>query len=157
MTKDVDGRNKSGHDANKVLAMAYWLVKSEPSVWSWDQQVAKGAKGEAWTGVRNHSAKLNMMKMKKGDRAFYYHSNEGKEIVGIAEIVREYYPDPTDTTGKFVCVDIAADKPLKRPVTLEAIKAEPKLAEMELVKLSRLSVQSVTPEQWKLVCKMGGV
>jgi predicted RNA-binding protein with PUA-like domain len=137
--------------------MAYWLVKSEPSVWSWDQQVAKGAKGEAWTGVRNHSAKLNMMKMKKGDRAFYYHSNEGKEIVGIAEIVREHYPDPTDPTGKFVCVDIAADKPLKRPVTLEAIKAEPKLAEMELVKLSRLSVQSVTPEQWKLVCKMGGV
>jgi predicted RNA-binding protein with PUA-like domain len=137
--------------------MAYWLVKSEPSVWSWDQQVAKGAKGEAWTGVRNHSAKLNMMKMKKGDRAFYYHSNKGKEIVGIAEIVREHYPDPTDPTGKFVCVDIAADKPLKRPVTLEAIKAEPKLAEMELVKLSRLSVQSVTPEQWKLVCKMGGV
>jgi predicted RNA-binding protein with PUA-like domain len=137
--------------------MAYWLVKSEPSVWSWDQQVAKGAKGEAWTGVRNHTAKLNMMKMKKGDRAFYYHSNEGKEIVGIVEIVKEHYPDPTDTTGKFVCVDIAAAKPLKTPVTLEAIKGEKKLADMELVKLSRLSVQSVTPEQWKLVCKMGGV
>lgn len=137
--------------------MAYWLVKSEPSVWSWDQQVAKGAKGEAWTGVRNHTAKLNMMKMKKGDRAFFYHSNEGKEIVGIAEIVKEHYPDPTDKTGKFVCVDIKADKSLKTPVTLEAIKTEPKLAEMELVKLSRLSVQSVTPEQWKLVCKMGGI
>ena len=137
--------------------MAYWLVKSEPSVWSWDQQVAKGAKGEAWTGVRNHSAKLNMMKMKKGDRAFFYHSNEGKEIVGIAEIAKEHYPDPTDKTGRFVCVDIKADKPLKAPVTLEAIKTEPKLADMELVKLSRLSVQSVTPEQWKLVCKMGGV
>jgi predicted RNA-binding protein with PUA-like domain len=137
--------------------MAYWLVKSEPSVWSWDQQVAKGAKGEAWTGVRNHSAKLNMMKMKKGDRAFFYHSNEGKEIVGIAEIAKEHYPDPTDKTGKFVCVDIKADKPLKAPVTLEAIKTEPKLADMELVKLSRLSVQSVTPEQWKLVCKMGGI
>jgi predicted RNA-binding protein with PUA-like domain len=137
--------------------MAYWLVKSEPSVWSWDQQVAKSAKGEAWTGVRNHTAKLNMMKMKKGDRAFYYHSNEGKEIVGIAEIIREHYPDPTDATGKFVCVDIKADKPLKMPVTLVAVKAEPKLADMELLRLSRLSVQSVTPEQWKLVCKMGGL
>jgi predicted RNA-binding protein with PUA-like domain len=137
--------------------MNYWLVKSEPSVWSWDQQVARGAKGEAWTGVRNHTAKLNMMKMKKGDRAFYYHSNEGKEIVGIAEIIREHYPDPTDTTGKFVCVDIKADKPLKMPVTLVAVKAEPKLADMELLRLSRLSVQSVTPEQWKLVCKMGGL
>jgi predicted RNA-binding protein with PUA-like domain len=137
--------------------MNYWLVKSEPSVWSWDQQVAKGPKGEAWTGVRNHTAKLNMMKMKKGDRAFFYHSNEGKEIVGIAEIVREHYPDPTDETGKFVCVDIAADKPLKTPVTLVAAKAEKKLAEMELLKLSRLSVQSVKPDEWKLVCKMGGL
>jgi len=137
--------------------MAYWLVKSEPSVWSWDQQVAKGAKGEAWTGVRNHSAKLNMMKMKKGDRAFFYHSNEGKEIVGIAEIIREHYPDPTDKTGKFVCVDIKADHPLKKPVTLVAVKAEPKLADMELLRLSRLSVQSVSADQWKLVCKMGGL
>jgi predicted RNA-binding protein with PUA-like domain len=137
--------------------MNYWLVKSEPSVWSWDQQVAKGAKGEAWTGVRNHTAKLNMMKMKKGDRAFFYHSNEGKEIVGIAVIVREHYPDPTDETGKFVCVDIAADKPLKTPVTLVAAKAEKRLAEMELLKLSRLSVQSVKPDEWKLICKMGGL
>jgi len=137
--------------------MAYWLVKSEPYTWSWDQKVAKGAKGEAWTGVRNHTAKANMMKMKKGDRAFYYHSNEGKEIVGIVEIIREHYPDPTDKTGKFVCVDIKADKPLKTPVTLETIKAEAKLAEMDLVKYSRLSVQSVTADAWKLVCKMGGV
>ena len=137
--------------------MAYWLVKSEPSTWSWDQQVAKGKKGEAWTGVRNHTAKLNMMKMKKGDRAFYYHSNEGKEIVGIVEIVKEHYPDPTDATGKFVCVDIAADAPLKKPVTLEAIKTDKKLAEMDLVKYSRLSVQSVTPDEWKLICKLGGV
>jgi predicted RNA-binding protein with PUA-like domain len=137
--------------------MNYWLVKSEPSVWSWDQQVAKGAKGEAWTGVRNHTAKLNMMKMKKGDRAFFYHSNEGKEIVGIAEIVREHYPDPTDETGKFVCVDIAADKPLKTPVTLVAVKVEKKLAETELLKQSRLSVQSVKPDEWKLICKMGGL
>ncbi|HEY0327488.1 MAG TPA: EVE domain-containing protein [Rhodopseudomonas sp.] len=137
--------------------MAFWLVKSEPSTWSWDQQVAKGAKGEAWTGVRNHSAKLHMMKMKKGDRAFYYHSNEGKEIVGIAEIIREAYPDPTDESGKFVCVDIKALKPLKTPVTLAAIKAEKALSEMALLKQSRLSVQPVTADEWTIVCKMGGV
>jgi predicted RNA-binding protein with PUA-like domain len=137
--------------------VAYWLVKSEPSVWSWDQQVAKGAEGEAWTGVRNHSAKLHMVAMRRGDRAFYYHSNEGKEIVGIAEIIREAYPDPTDVSGKFVCVDIKAEKPLKTPVTLAAIKAEPRLAEMALLKYSRLSVQPVTAEEWKLVCKMGGL
>lgn len=137
--------------------MAYWLVKSEPSTWSWDQQVAKGAKGEAWTGVRNHTAKLNMMKMKKGDLAFFYHSNEGKEIVGIVEIIREHYPDPTDKTGKFVCVDIKADKPLKKAVTLDTIKTDKKLAEMDLVKFSRLSVQSVKPDEWKLICKLGGV
>jgi predicted RNA-binding protein with PUA-like domain len=137
--------------------MAYWLVKSEPSTWSWDQQVAKGAKGEAWTGVRNHSAKLFMMQMKAGDRAFYYHSNEGKEIVGIAEIIREAYPDPTDASGKFVAVDIKADKPLKTPVTLAAIKTTKSLAEMALLKQSRLSVQPVTAAEWKIVCKMGGV
>ena len=137
--------------------MAYWLVKSEPSSWSWDQQVAKGAKGEAWTGVRNHTAKQNLEKMKKGDRAFYYHSNEGKEIVGIVEIIRESYPDPTDKTAKFVCVDLKADKPLKTPVTLAAIKADKTLADMDLVKYSRLSVQSVTPEQWKHICKLGGL
>jgi len=122
--------------------MAYWLVKSEPSAWSWDQQVAKGAKGEAWTGVRNFTARQNLVNMKKGDKAFFYHSNEGKEIVGIAEIVKESYPDPTDKTGKFVCVDIKADK---------------KLAAMALVKYSRLSVQPVTSDEWKLVCKMGGL
>ena len=137
--------------------MNYWLVKSEPSTWSWDQQVAKSNKGEAWTGVRNHSAKLNMMAMKKGDRAFFYHSNEGKEIVGIVEIVREHYPDPTDKSGKFVCVDIAADKPLKTPVSLEDVKKEKRLAEMALIKLSRLSVQPVTAAEWKIVCKMGGL
>ncbi|MBN8981469.1 MAG: EVE domain-containing protein [Rhizobiales bacterium] len=137
--------------------MAYWLMKSEPSAWSWDQQVAKGAKGEAWTGVRNHTAKLNMMKMKKGDRAFFYHSNEGKEIVGIVEIVKEHYPDLSDKTGKFVCVDIAADKPLKKPVTLAAIKVEKALANMDLLKQSRLSVGSVKADEWKLICKMGGL
>ena len=146
------------HDEWKETSiMSYWLVKSEPSVWSWDQQGEKGAKGEAWTGVRNYTARQNLVAMKKGELAFYYHSNEGKEIVGIAEIIKEAYPDPTDKTGKFVCVDIKAHKPFKTPVTLAAIKAEPKLAEMALVKQSRLSVQPVTPEEWKLVCKMGGV
>ena len=137
--------------------MAYWLVKSEPSTWSWAQQVAKGARGEAWTGVRNHTAKQNLMKMKTGDRAFFYHSNEGKEIVGIVEVVREAYPDPTDESGKFVCVDIKADRALKQPVTLSAIKADAALAEMELIKYSRLSVQGVTAAQWKHVCKLGGL
>jgi predicted RNA-binding protein with PUA-like domain len=137
--------------------MAHWLVKSEPSTWSWDQQVAKGSKGEAWTGVRNHTAKQNMMKMKKGDLAFFYHSNEGKEIVGIVEVIREHYPDPTDKTEKFVCVDIKADKPLKTPVTLAAIKTDKKLTGIELVKYSRLSVQSVTADEWKHICKLGGL
>lgn len=137
--------------------MAHWLYKSEPSVWSWDDQVKAGAKGTHWDGVRNHAAKLNLMAMKKGERGFFYHSNEGKEIVGIAEIIREAYPDPTDTSGKFVCVDIKADKPLKTPVTMAAIKAEKKLADMALVKYSRLSVQPVTADEWKLVCKMGGM
>ena len=136
--------------------MAYWLIKSEPDSWSWDQQVKAGAKGTAWTGVRNHAAKLNLMKMTKGDLAFFYHSNEGKEIVGIAEIIKEAYPDPTDKTGKFVCVDIKADKPLKTPVTMAAIKADKRLSDMALVKYSRLSVQPVTDEEWKIVCKMGG-
>ncbi len=137
--------------------MNHWLVKSEPSAWSWDEQVAAGAKGTAWTGVRNHSAKLNLEKMKAGDKAFFYHSNEGKEIVGIAEIIRTAYPDPTDASGKFVCVDLKAVKPLKTPVTLAAIKAEKQLAQMALIKLSRLSVQPVTAEEWRIVSKMGGV
>lgn len=137
--------------------MNYWLVKSEPSVWSWDQQVEKGAKGEAWTGVRNYTARQNLVAMKKGDLAFYYHSNEGKEIVGIAEIIKEAYPDPTDKTRKFVCVDIKAHKAFKTPVTLAAIKTDKTLSEMALVKQSRLSVQPVTPEEWKHICKLGGV
>ncbi|MDB5630181.1 MAG: hypothetical protein JWQ51_2521 [Tardiphaga sp.] len=137
--------------------MAYWLVKSEPSVWSWDQQVAKGAKGEAWTGVRNHTAKLNLMKMKTGEQAFFYHSNEGKEIIGIVKVVREHYPDASDETGKFVCVDVAAFKPLKTPVTLLAVKADQRLAEMALLKQSRLSVQPVSDAEWTIICDMGGV
>ena len=137
--------------------MAYWLVKSEPDSWSWDEQVKVGAKGTAWTGVRNFTAKANLEKMKKGERAFFYHSNEGKEIVGIVEVAKEFYPDPTDKTGKFVVVDFKAVEPLKTPVTLAHVKADKKLAEMALVKYSRLSVQPVTAEEWKHVCKLGGV
>jgi predicted RNA-binding protein with PUA-like domain len=136
--------------------MAYWLIKSEPNTWSWHQQVKAGAKGEAWTGVRNHTAKLNLMKMKKGDRAFFYHSNEGKEIVGVAEVIREHYPDPSDKTQKFVAVDVKALSSLKTPVTLAQIKLEPKLKNMALIKLSRLSVQPVTDAEWKVVCTLGG-
>ena len=137
--------------------MQYWLMKSEPDAWSWDQQVLKGGKGELWSGVRNHAAKLNLMRMKKGDRAFFYHSNIGKEIVGIVEIIREHYPDPTDETGKFVVVDVKAVEPLKQPVTLAAIKAEPKLREMALLKFSRLSVQPVTAAEWTAIRRMGGL
>jgi predicted RNA-binding protein with PUA-like domain len=138
--------------------MAYWLLKSEPDSWSWAQQIKAGPKGEAWTGVRNHSAKLNLMKMQKGDRGFFYHSNIGKEIVGIVEIVREAYPDPTAKKGEpWVVVDVKAVEPLPKPVTLETIKAEPKLQSMALLKLSRLSVQPVTAEEWKTVGKMGGL
>ncbi|MET0444549.1 MAG: EVE domain-containing protein [Pseudorhodoplanes sp.] len=138
--------------------MNYWLIKSEPNVWSFDQQIAKGAKGEAWTGIRNHTAKLNLMKMKKGDRAFFYHSNVGKEIVGIAEIVREHYPDPTAKPGDpWVAVDIVAREKLPKSVALDAIKAEPKLKDMALLKISRLSTGPVTAAEWKVICKMGGL
>jgi predicted RNA-binding protein with PUA-like domain len=138
------------------MTMAYWLVKSEPSVWSWDQQVAKGAKGEAWTGVRNFTARQNLVAMKKGDKAFFYHSNEGKEIVGIAEVVKAAYPDPTDKDGKAVAVDVKAVEPVKKPVTLAAIKADPKFKDFKLVRQSRLSVVPVSDEHWKLIMKMSG-
>ena len=137
--------------------MAHWLYKSEPSVWSWDQQVAEGDKGTHWNGVRNHVAKKNLMTMKKGEQGFFYHSNEGKAVVGIVEVIREYYPDHTDETGKFGMVDIKAVKPFERPVTLEEIKAEPRLKDMILVNNSRLSVQPVTDEEWALICAMGGL
>lgn len=136
--------------------MAHWLFKSEPSAWSFEMQVAAGKKGTPWTGVRNHSAKLNMMAMKKGEQGFFYHSNEGKAIVGVVEVIKLYHPDPTDESGKFGMVDIKAVKPMPKPVTLEAVKAEPRLAKMALVANSRLSVQPVTDEEWALVCEMGG-
>ena len=137
--------------------MAHWLYKSEPSVWSWDAQVEAGAKGTHWDGVRNHAAKLNLIAMKVGDRGFFYHSNEGKEIVGVVEVIREAYPDPKDEKGVFVMVDLKAVKPLARPVSLEVIKTEPRLKEMALIKFSRLSVQPVTDAEWALVCEMGGI
>ena len=135
--------------------MAYWLVKSEPSTWSWDQHVKAGT--DVWTGVRNHQAKLHLMAMKPGDKAFFYHSNEEKAVVGISEVVKAAYPDPTDASRAFVCVDLKADAPLARKVTLGEIKANKALAEMVLVKNSRLSVQPVTAAEWKTVCTMGGV
>jgi predicted RNA-binding protein with PUA-like domain len=137
--------------------MAHWLVKSEPSVWSWEQQVAAGAKGTHWNGVRNHLAKQQMMAMKLGEQAFFYHSNEGKEIVGIVEVIKLFYPDPSDESGKFGMVDFKAVKPLKKPVTLAQVKATPSLKNMSLVTSMRLSVQPVTAEEWKIICKMGGV
>jgi predicted RNA-binding protein with PUA-like domain len=136
--------------------MAHWLYKSEPFKWSWDNQVAAGAKGTHWDGVRNHAAKLNLLAMKKGDRGFFYHSNEGKEIVGIVEVIKEAYPDPSDPTAKFFMVDIKAVEPLKNPVSLAAVKEEPRLAEMALIKFSRLSVQPVTDAEWAIVLEMAG-
>ena len=137
--------------------MRYWLFKSEPSAWSWDDQVKAGAKGTGWTGVRNHLAKQQMMAMKIGDLGFFYHSNEGKEIVGVVEVIREFYPDPTDETGKFGMVDVKAVKPLPTPVTLAQVKATPVLATMSLVTSMRLSVQPVTAAEWKKISAMGKI
>ncbi len=136
--------------------MAHWLFKSEPATWSWDQQVDAGAKGTFWNGVRNHLAKQQLMAMKKGERGFFYHSNEARAIVGIVEIVKEYYPDHTDESGKFGMVDVKAVKALKKPVGLAQIKAEPGLADMVLVNNSRLSVQPVTDAEWAAILKMAG-
>lgn len=128
--------------------MAYWLVKSEPDVFSWDDLVAAGARGEPWTGVRNHTAKLNLKSMTLGDEVFFYHSQAGKEIVGIAEVVREAYLDPTDAKGQFFCVDLKAARPLPRPFTLAMAKDDPALAAMSLITSFRLSVQPVKAEEW---------
>jgi predicted RNA-binding protein with PUA-like domain len=136
--------------------VAHWLLKSEPSSWSWDQQAKAGAKGTFWNGVRNHSAKLNLMAMKKGEKGFFYHSNEDKAVVGIVEIIKTYYPDHTDESGKFGMVDVKAVKALKKPVTLGEIKAEPRLKDMVLVNNSRLSVQPVSEEEWRVVLEMAG-
>ena len=136
--------------------MSYWLLKTEPDTYSWDTQVKRGAKGEPWTGVRNFTARSHLKEMKKGDRAFFYHTGEEKQVVGIVEVIRESYPDATDPKGVFVAVDVKALEPLPKPVTLADIKAEPRLKEMALVKYSRLSVQPVTAAEWKIVRHMGG-
>jgi len=137
--------------------MAYWLFKSEPDTWSWDQQKKKGAKGEEWTGVRNYQARNNMRAMKLGDQGFFYHSGEGKEIVGIVEVVKLAHKDSTAKEDSWECVDIKAVKDVPKPVTLDDIKADKRLAKMVLVNNSRLSVQPVTDEEWKLVCELGRV
>jgi predicted RNA-binding protein with PUA-like domain len=137
--------------------MAHWLIKSEPATWSWDDQVKAGAKGTAWDGVRNHLAKKHLMAMKKGDRAFFYHSGEEKRIVGVVEIIGEYQPDPSDKTGKFGLVTVKAVAPLANPVTLKQCKTEKKLAKMVLLNNSRLSVQPVTNEEWAVIGRLGGL
>ncbi|MDR7124521.1 EVE domain-containing protein [Pseudotabrizicola sp. 4114] len=137
--------------------MNYWLFKSEPDAWSWDQQVARGDTGEEWAGVRNYQARNNMRSMKIGDRGFFYHSNVGKEMVGVVEVVRESAPDSTTDDPRWDCVVIKAIAPLKRPVTLDACKVTPGLENMALVKSTRLSVQPVTEAEWEIVCKLGGI
>ncbi|HBF99245.1 MAG TPA: EVE domain-containing protein, partial [Alphaproteobacteria bacterium] len=137
--------------------MAYWLFKSEPGTWSWDDQVKAGKKGEHWDGVRNYQADNNMKAMRKGDLGFFYHSVNEKRIVGIVKVIREHYPDHTDPKGRFGMVDVEAVKPVPNPVTLADIKAEPRLQDLALVRQSRLSVTPVDPESWALICEMGGV
>ncbi len=137
--------------------MRYWLFKSEPSTWSWDQQVAKGEEGEEWDGVRNYQARNFMREMQVGDRGFFYHSQKDKAVVGIVEVIAEAHPDSTTDDERWDCVDVKAVEALPRPVTLDAIKAHEELAEMALVKNSRLSVQPVTDREWAIVREMGGL
>ena len=137
--------------------MAYWLFKSEPDTWSWADQVAKGDAGEEWHGVRNYQARNNMRAMVIGDLGFYYHSNVGKEVVGIVEVSQTSAPDSTTDVPRWDCVHIRAVQPLLRPVTLHACKVQPGLESMVLINNSRLSVQPVSPEEWRIVCGMGGI
>jgi predicted RNA-binding protein with PUA-like domain len=140
-----------------VSATAYWLFKSEPDAFSWDQMVACGEQGTGWTGVRNHLAKKQMEAMKIGDLGFFYHSNVGKAVVGVVEVIAAFHPDPTDESGRFGMVDVRAVEPLPRPVTLEDIKGDARFADMALVKNTRLSVQPVSPEHWRAIRAMGGL
>ncbi|QEW22906.1 EVE domain protein [Marinibacterium anthonyi] len=137
--------------------MAHWLFKSEPSTWSWDDQVAKGDAGEEWDGVRNYQARNFMRQMKLGDLGFFYHSQTEKAVVGIVEVCAEVHPDSSTDDDRWECVDIKAVKPVKTPVTLDMIKGEPALAEMVLVKNSRLSVQPVSVDEWRIVCGLAGI
>ena len=137
--------------------MAFWLLKSEPDTWSYDDQKKKGAKGDAWTGVRNFTARRHLQEMKKGDRAFFYHTGDEKAVVGVVEVVKEAYPDPTAKGEPWVVVDVKTVESMPKPVTLAEVKAEKKLKDMALVKYARLSVQPVSDAEWKLVRKMGGL
>jgi predicted RNA-binding protein with PUA-like domain len=138
--------------------MAYWLLKTEPEDYSWDNLVKRGRKGEAWTGVRNFTARGHLKEMKKGDRAFIYHTGDEKRVVGVAEVIAEQYPDPTAKKDEpWVVVDVAAIEPMPKPVTLADVKADKRFKDMALVKYGRLSVQPVTPEHWKAICKIGGI
>lgn len=137
--------------------MAYWLFKTEAETFSWEMQKKRGAKGEPWSGVRNWQAARNMKAMKKGELGFFYHTGDEKQIVGIVEVIGEYRKDPTDETGKFGLVDVKAVEDVPKPVTLAQVKADPKLKDMVLAKVARLSVQPVTAEEWKYICKLGGV
>ena len=137
--------------------MAYWLFKSEPSTWSWDDQVARGDAGEEWDGVRNYQARNFMREMKVGDLGFFYHSQKEKAIVGLVEVIAEAHPDSTTDDDRWDCVDIKAVRPVTTPVSLEMVKQEPKLADMALLKMSRLSVQPVREEEWRLICEMADV
>ncbi len=137
--------------------MAYWLFKTEPNTWSWDDQVKKGAEGEGWDGVRNHQAANNMRKMKVGDLGFFYHSVKERSIVGVVEVIEEFHPDPTDESGKFGMVTVKAVKPVGKPITLTDIKNDGRFDDFLLVRQSRLSVVPVSAEQWKTLCKMAEV
>jgi len=137
--------------------MAYWLFKSEPNTWSWDQQVAKGAAGEEWTGVRNYQARNNMRAMAMGDLGFFYHSNVGKEIVGIVEVCAACHPDSSTDDPRWECVDIRAVRPLPRPISLDEAKVDPRLANMVLVNNTRLSVQPVAEDEWQVICALAGL
>ena len=137
--------------------MRYWLFKSEPSTWSWDQQKAKGDAGEEWDGIRNYQARNNMREMKIGDRGFFYHSLSEKAVVGIVEVCAEIHPDSTTDDERWECVDIKAVRDFETPVTLGMAKADPRLSDMVLVNNTRLSVQPVTEAEWRVVCELGGV
>ncbi|SDO77614.1 Predicted RNA-binding protein, contains PUA-like domain [Lutimaribacter pacificus] len=137
--------------------MRYWLFKSEPDTWGWNDQLAKGDKGEEWDGVRNYQARNFMREMEIGDRGFFYHSQKDKAVVGIVEVIAKAHPDSTTDDPRWECVDIKAVRPVETPVTLEQIKSDPRLSDMVLVRNSRLSVQPVTEEEWRIVCEMAGV
>ena len=139
---------------SKDLIMNYWLLKSEPDVWSIGQQIKSGLKGSMWDGVRNYQAANNLRKMKKGDMCFFYHSNIGKEIVGIVKVLKEAYPDPTDKTKRFVAVQVRFEKKLESPVSLESIKKTKELKDLQLIKQSRLSVMPIDTKHWKIILKM---